>query len=72
MNIGLVDVDGHNYPNLALMISAWHKNRGHRVEFADMFGQYDVLYAGKVFLGLPTTSTVMPRARQNAEERDII
>lgn len=27
MKIGLVDVDGHNFPNLALMkISAWHKN----------------------------------------------
>ena len=26
MKIGLIDVDGHNYPNLALMkISAWHK-----------------------------------------------
>jgi hypothetical protein len=26
MRIGLIDVDGHNYPNLALMkISAWHK-----------------------------------------------
>ncbi len=50
MNIGLVDVDGHNYPNLALMkLSAWHKNCGHSVEFANMFGQYDVLYASKVF-----------------------
>jgi hypothetical protein len=26
MKVGLVDVDGHNYPNYALMkISAWHK-----------------------------------------------
>ena len=26
MKIGLIDVDGHNFPNLALMkISAWHK-----------------------------------------------
>ena len=25
MRIGLVDVDGHNYPNLPLMkLSAWH------------------------------------------------
>lgn len=25
MKIGLIDVDGHNFPNLALMrISAWH------------------------------------------------
>ncbi len=29
MNVGLVDVDGHNFPNLAIMkISTWHKNGG--------------------------------------------
>jgi hypothetical protein len=29
VNIGLVDVDSHNFPNLALMkISAYHKRRG--------------------------------------------
>ena len=29
MNIGLIDVDGHNFPNLCLMkLSAWHKARG--------------------------------------------
>ena len=29
MRIGLVDVDGHNFPNLPLMkLSAWHKSRG--------------------------------------------
>ena len=29
MRIGLVDVDGHNFPNLALMkLSAWHKLQG--------------------------------------------
>lgn len=39
-HIGLVDVDGHNFPNFALMrISAYHKNMGDRVEWADpMFG----------------------------------
>ena len=36
MRIGLVDVDGRNFPNLALMkLSAWHKLRGDTVEFAD-------------------------------------
>jgi hypothetical protein len=26
MKIGLIDVDGHNFPNLPLMkLSAWHK-----------------------------------------------
>lgn len=51
MNIGLVDVDGHNYPNLALMkISAWHKQRGDSVEWAmPLFGDYDRVYKSKVF-----------------------
>ncbi len=36
MRIGLVDVDGHGFPNLALMkLSAWHKAQGDGVEFAD-------------------------------------
>lgn len=34
MRIGLVDVDGHNFPNLPLMkLSAWHKSRGDHVEW---------------------------------------
>ena len=51
MRVGLVDVDGHNYPNYALMkISAWHKSRGDSVEWADpMFGEYDRVYMSKVF-----------------------
>lgn len=51
MKIGLVDVDGHNFPNYALMkISAWHKSRGDSVEWADpMFGEYDRVYMSKVF-----------------------
>ena len=51
MRIGLVDVDGKNFPNLALMkLSAWHKSHGDSVEFADpMFGKYDRVYMSKVF-----------------------
>lgn len=50
MNIGIVDVDGHNFPNLALMkLSAWHKKQGDKVEWGDMFGSYDKLYMSKVF-----------------------
>jgi hypothetical protein len=49
-NIGLIDVDGHNYPNLALMkLSAWHKARGDAVEWWWGFGQYDRVYMSKVF-----------------------
>lgn len=50
MKIGLLDIDGHNYPNLALMkLSSYHKSIGDSVEFADMFGKYDILYSSKVF-----------------------
>lgn len=55
MKIGLVDVDGHNFPNLALMkISAYHKAKGDQVEFADpLFGRYDKIYKSKVFTFTP-------------------
>lgn len=50
MRVGLIDIDGHNFPNLALMkVSTYHKNQGHSVEFADMFGEYDIIYKSKVF-----------------------
>ena len=33
MNIGLLDIDGHNFPNLALMkIAGWHKAQGDDVD----------------------------------------
>ena len=51
MRIGLIDVDGHNFPNLALMrISAYHKARGDLVEWwwSD-FVHYDIVYMSKVF-----------------------
>lgn len=51
MRIGLVDVDGHNFPNLALMkLAAWHKRRGDTVEFANPAARpYDKVYMSKVF-----------------------
>lgn len=52
MKIGLIDVDGHNFPNLPLMkLSAWHKQRGDQVEMYDpMFsGHMDKVYMSKVF-----------------------
>lgn len=34
MRVGLIDVDGHNFPNLPLMkLSAWHKQQGDSVEW---------------------------------------
>lgn len=52
MNIGLIDVDSHNFPNLALMkISAWHKAQGDHVEwYQPLFsGHMDRVYMSKVF-----------------------
>lgn len=51
MKIGLIDVDGHHFPNLALMrISAWHKANGDDVEWwqGDLF-HYDRVYMSKIF-----------------------
>lgn len=51
MKIGLIDVDGHNFPNLALMrISAYHKARGDQVEWRwSDFIHYDIVYMSKIF-----------------------
>lgn len=55
MRIGLIDVDGHNFPNLPLMkLSAWHKANGDTVEwyeplFHSMGDPFDRVYMSKVF-----------------------
>lgn len=55
MRIGLIDVDGHNFPNLPLMkISAWHKQNGDSVEWYQPLlhsvGEpLDKVYMSKVF-----------------------
>lgn len=51
MKISLVDVDGHNFPNLALMkLSAWHKLCGDEVDWYEpLFSKPDKIYASKVF-----------------------
>jgi hypothetical protein len=58
MKIGLIDVDGHNYPNLPLMkLSAWHKAQGNTVRWYDPFDglieEYDKVYMSKVFSFTP-------------------
>ena len=53
--IGLIDVDGHNFPNLPLMkLSAWHKQQGDLVEWYMPFSErYDKVYVSKVFSFTP-------------------
>lgn len=56
MRVGIIDVDGHNFPNIALMkISAWHKAQGDHVEWYEpMFsGHMDRVYMSKVFSFTP-------------------
>ena len=58
MKIGIVDIDGHNFPNLALMkLSAWHKAHGDSVEFAVPLLRYDRIYKSKVFTFTPDDFT---------------
>lgn len=52
MRIGLIDVDGHNFPNIPLMkLSAWHKKQGDSVEwyYPLTSGHMDRVYKSKVF-----------------------
>lgn len=50
MTIGLIDADGHNFPNLALMkLSGYHKRLGDDVRWWNGFEIYDVVYMSKVF-----------------------
>ena len=56
MKIGLIDVDGHNYPNLPLMkLSAWHKKHGDSVQWYQPLcsGHLDKVYMSKVFSFTP-------------------
>lgn len=55
MRIGLIDVDGTNFPNIALMkLSAYHRLKGDSVEWYYPFGErYDMVYMSKVFSFTP-------------------
>lgn len=58
MKIGLIDVDGHNFPNLAVMkISAYHKAKGDSVEWVLPMSRYDMVYQSKVFTFTPDFDT---------------
>ena len=66
MKIGLLDVDGHNFPNLPLMkLSAYHKSRGGPVEWWRPEGRYDRVYKSRVFTDTYSKDTT---AVTNADE----
>ena len=62
LEIGLIDVDGHTFPNLALMrISAYHKQRGDSVEWWQTdFKYYDRVYMSKIFSNTYTADMQEP------------
>lgn len=63
MRVAIHSVDGHNYPNLALMrISAWHKAQGDSVEWFSPLMLYDRVYASKVFTFTPDDPYLPPDA----------
>lgn len=54
MKIGLIDVDGHGFPNLALMkIARYYRQQGADVEWYTPFAYYDYVYLSKVFTFTP-------------------
>lgn len=60
MTIGLIDVDGHRFPNIPLMkLSAWHKQNGDRVCWYNgaihsfPCDPFDRVYMSKVFSFTP-------------------
>ena len=54
MKVGLIDVDGHNFPNVALMkIASWHRQHGDTADMVFPFERYDRIYMSKVFTFTP-------------------
>lgn len=64
MKIGLLDVDGHGFPNLALMkLARYHRSCGDEVMWYDHFeDSFDTVYLSKVFTFTPDYGYVMLNA----------
>ena len=71
MRIGLIDVDGHHFPNLCLMkISSYQKSLGNVVEWWRLeVAQYDVVYMSKVFSDAYSPDIPPPRKYLEGIER---
>ena len=74
MKIALIDVDGHNFPNLPLMkLSTWHKKHGDNVDWYEPLTAWyeppDIVYMSKVFTFTPDyndSAQKTPAVRKNA------
>ncbi len=63
MHIALIDVDGHNFPNLALMkIARFYKTMGTSVSWYTPWEHYDIVYMSKVFTFTPDYLQCIPNA----------
>lgn len=52
--IGLIDVDEHGFPNLALMkIARYYRQQGFEVNWYTPWERYDIVYMSKVFTFTP-------------------
>ena len=69
LRIALIDVDGHNFPNLPLMkLSAWHKKNGDQVEIVEPASlplnqklMYQIENAeDKIIINYKGTKTIIP------------
>lgn len=60
MKIGLLDIDGHNFPNIALMkLSAYHKRQNHNVSWYTGIERFDRVYMSKVFTFSPDEGRII-------------
>lgn len=60
MKIGLIDVDGHKFPNFALMkIANHHRQQGDTVEWVNHFERYDKVYKSKIFTFTPDNTVAV-------------
>lgn len=72
MRIAITAVDGHNFPNLALMrISAYHKSIGDSVEWFAPLVKYDRVYASKIFTFTPDDPYLPPDAIRGGTGYDV-
>lgn len=62
MKVSLVDVDGHIFPNLALMkIAGYYRDCGYSVDwYSPLFSNPDEIYASKVFTFTPDYTDYSP------------
>lgn len=63
--IGLIDVDGHRFPNLALMkIARYYRQQGAEVVWYSPWEHYDIVYLSKVFTFTPDFTQCISNAYQ--------